>query len=51
MECWYYLKGEIESREGLFKAAHAAKYEKKEQPDQKVGKRPKQTFLQRHTGG
>ena len=32
-------------------AAHAAKYQKKEQPDKKVGKRPKQTFLQRHTDG
>ena len=38
MECWYYLKGETGSREGLFKAAHAAKYQKKEQPNKKVGK-------------
>ena len=33
-------------------AAHAAQYQKKEHPNQKVGKRPKQTFLQRrHTDG
>ena len=32
------MKGETGSREGLFKAAHAAKYQKKEQPDKKVGK-------------
>ena len=31
-------------------AAHAAQYQKNEQPDQKVGKKPKQTFFQRrHT--
>ena len=31
-------------------AAHVAQYQKNEQPNQKVGKRPKQTFLQRrHT--
>ena len=33
-------------------AAHAAQYQKNKQPNQKVGKRPKQTFLQRrHTDG
>ena len=33
-------------------AAHAAQYQKKEHPNQNVGKRPKQTFLQRrHTDG
>ena len=33
-------------------AAHAAQYQKKEQPNQKVGERPKQTFLQkRHIDG
>ena len=28
-------------------AAHAAQYQKNKQPNQKVGKRNKQTFLQR----
>ena len=28
-------------------AAHTTQYQKNKQPDQKVGKRPKQTFLQR----
>ena len=28
-------------------AAHAAQYQKNKQPNQKVGRRPKQTFLQR----
>ena len=32
-------------------AAHVAQYQKNEQPNQKVGKRPKQTFLQRHPDG
>ena len=33
-------------------AAHTTQYQKKKQSNQKVGKRPKQTFLQRrHTGG
>ena len=33
-------------------AAHTAQYQKSKQPNQKVGKRPKQTFLQRrHTDG
>ena len=33
-------------------AAYAAQYQKNKQPNQKVGKRPKQTFLQRrHTDG
>ena len=33
-------------------AAHAAQYQKNEQSNQKVGKRTKQTFLQRrHTDG
>ena len=33
-------------------AAHITQYQKNKQPDQKVGKRPKQTFLQRrHTDG
>ena len=27
--------------------AHAAQYQKNEQPNQKVGERPKQTFLQK----
>jgi len=32
--------------------AHTAQYQKNEQPDQKVGQRIKQTFLQRrHTDG
>ena len=33
-------------------ASHAAQYQKNKQPNQKVGERPKQTFLQRrHTDG
>ena len=33
-------------------AAHAAQYQKNKQPNQKLGRRPKQTFLQRrHTDG
>ena len=33
-------------------AAHAAQYQKNEQPNQEVGQRTKQTFLQRrHTDG
>ena len=33
-------------------AAHATQYQKNKQPNQKVGRRPKQTFLQRrHTDG
>ena len=33
-------------------AAHAAQYQKNKQSNQKVGKRPKQTFPQRrHTDG
>ena len=32
-------------------AAHAAQYQKNKQPNQKVGRRPKQTFLRRHTDG
>ena len=33
-------------------AAYAAQYQKSEQPNQKVGQKPKQTFLQkRHTDG
>ena len=33
-------------------AAHATQYQKNEQPDQKAGKKPKQTFFQRrHTDG
>ena len=32
--------------------AYAAQYQKNKQPNQKMGRRPKQTFLQRrHTGG
>ena len=32
--------------------AHKAQYQKKKQPNQKMGRRPKQTFLQRrHTDG
>ena len=32
--------------------AHTTQYQKNKQPNQKVGKRPKQTFLQsRHTDG
>ena len=31
----------------IYKAAHAAQHQKKEQPNQKMGKRPKHTFLQR----
>ena len=33
-------------------AAHTTQYQKNKQPNQKLGKRPKQTFLQRrHTDG
>ena len=33
-------------------AAHTTQYQKDKQPNQKVGKKPKQTFLQRrHTNG
>ena len=32
-------------------AAHTNQYHENKQPNQKVGKRPKQTFLQRHTDG
>ena len=32
-------------------AAHTAQYQKNKQPNQKVVKTPKQTFLQRHTNG
>ena len=32
-------------------AAHATQCQKSKQPNQKVGERPKQTFLQRHTDG
>ena len=33
-------------------AAHTTQYQENKQPNQKVGKRPKQTFLQRrHTDG
>ena len=33
-------------------AAHAAQYQKNEQPDPNIGRRSKQTFLQRrHTDG
>ena len=33
-------------------AAHAAQYQKSKQPNQKVGRKPKQTFLQsRYTNG
>ena len=34
-----------------FQAAHTTQYQKNKQPNQKVGKRPKQIFLQRHTDG
>ena len=30
-------------------AAHATQYQKNKQPNQKMGQRTKQTFLQRHT--
>ena len=33
------------------KAAHTAQYQKNKQPNQKLGRRPKQTFLQRYTEG
>ena len=32
-------------------AAHEVQYQKNKQPNQKVGRRPKQTFLRRHTDG
>ena len=32
-------------------AAHTAQYQKNKQPNPKVGERPKQAFLQRHTDG
>jgi len=36
----------------IYKAAHTTQCQKNKQPNQKVGKRPKQTFLQRrHTDG
>ena len=36
----------------IYKAAHTTQYQKNKQPNQKVEKRPKQTFLQRrHTDG
>ena len=36
----------------IYKAAHTTQCQKNKQPNQKVGKRPKQTFLQRrHTYG
>ena len=48
----------ITANEATFKesknvqAAHAAQYQKNKQPNQKMGQRPKQTFLQRrHTDG
>ena len=31
--------------------AHAAQYRKNKQPNQKMGRGPKETFLQRHTDG
>ena len=33
------------------RAAHTAQYQENKQPNPKVGKRHKQTFLQRHTDG
>ena len=36
----------------IYKQLHITQYQKNKQPNQKVGKRPKQTFLQRrHTDG
>ena len=36
----------------IIQVVHKTEYQKNIQPNQKVGKRPKQTFLQRrHTGG
>ena len=36
----------------IYKQLHITQYQKNEQPNQKVGERPKQTFLQRrHTDG
>ena len=36
----------------IIQAAHAPQYQKNKQPNQKVGERPKQIFLQRrHTDG
>ena len=36
----------------IIQAAHTIQYQKNKQPNQKVGKRPKKTFLQRrHTDG
>ena len=32
-------------------AAHAAQFQKNKWPNQKMGQRTKQTFLQRHTAG
>ena len=32
-------------------ATHTTQFQKNKQPNQNVGKRPKQTFLQRHTDG
>ena len=35
----------------IYKQLIQLKYQKNKQDNQKVGKRPKQTFLQRHTNG
>ena len=36
----------------IIQAAHTAQYQRNKQPNQKVGKRPKQTFFpRRHTDG
>ena len=35
----------------IIQAAHTTQDQKNKQPNLKVGKRPKQTFLQRHTDG
>ena len=32
-------------------AAHTAQYQENKQPNQKVSRKPKQTFLQRYTDG
>jgi len=51
--CWATVHELAKSQTRLsnFTSLHATQYQKNKQPNQKVGKRPKQTFLQRHTDG
>ena len=47
------IANEIGQRINLqnIQAIHTTQYQKNKQPNQKLGKKPKQTFLQRHTDG